>query len=328
MARYDLLIKGGTTVLPQVGPVGLDIGVRNGRIAALADEIAASDGAEVVDARGRHVFPGAVDSHFHVGIYRPHAEDALSESASAVSGGVTTLLSYFRTGHHYLNKSGPYREIFPEVLALSKGRFWCDYGYHIAPMTTAQLDEIPWLVSQGVTSFKYYMFYKALTLSADSTRGKDYTMADEYDLGHLYEIMVRVAEAARTSGTAHFALPPLREPGTDPRLHCADQSRGADGPARPTARDGLRSPSDFRFTKRRCSPTDTGCPVNLLHLSSASGDRCRHRGPAPSSRTRHPDRDDSAPPLSQLRHRGRTHRESEPADSHAVRSGGAVGAPS
>jgi dihydropyrimidinase/allantoinase len=106
-----------------------------------------------------------------------------------------------------LNKVGPYREIFPEVLELSRNRFWCDYGYHIAPMTTAQLDEIDWLVDQGVASFKFYMFYKGLTLSADSTAGKQYAMSDEYDLGHAYELMVRIAEAAakRTTRISGFS---------------------------------------------------------------------------------------------------------------------------
>jgi len=30
-----------------------------------------------------------------------------SETRSALAGGVTTVVSYFRTGSHYLNKSGP-----------------------------------------------------------------------------------------------------------------------------------------------------------------------------------------------------------------------------
>jgi dihydropyrimidinase/allantoinase len=47
-----------------------------------------------------------VDSHYHVGIYRPHSEDAESESRSALVGGVSTVISYWRTGHHYLNKTG------------------------------------------------------------------------------------------------------------------------------------------------------------------------------------------------------------------------------
>jgi dihydropyrimidinase/allantoinase len=100
--KYDLLIKGGSAVMPFHGTVNCDIGVRDGKIAAIADAIASSDANEVLDARGKHVFPGAVDSHFHVGIYRPHSEDAESESRSALVGGVSTIISYFRTGHHYL----------------------------------------------------------------------------------------------------------------------------------------------------------------------------------------------------------------------------------
>ncbi len=94
--RYDLVIKEGSVVFPFHGTVRCDIGVRHGKIAAIADELAQADADNVVDARGRHVFPGAVDSHFHVGIYRPHSEDAESESRSALVGGVSTLISYFR----------------------------------------------------------------------------------------------------------------------------------------------------------------------------------------------------------------------------------------
>ena len=118
MARYDLVLLNGTVVFPELGVVLADLGISDGRIAAIADRLAAGDGDEVFDAHGLHVFPGAVDSHFHVGIYRPFGDDAKSESLSAVFGGVTTILTYFRTGQHYLNKTGPYREIFPEVMSL------------------------------------------------------------------------------------------------------------------------------------------------------------------------------------------------------------------
>lgn len=285
MSRYDLVILGGTAVLPGLGPVRADLGVRAGRIAALADELAPADGAEVLDARGKHVLPGAVDSHFHVGIYRPHAEDARSESLSAISGGVTTILSYFRTGHHYLNKTGPYREILPEVLRLSEGSFYCDYGYHIAPMTAAHVEEIPWLVEQGVSSFKYYMFYKALTLAADSTRGKDYTMADEYDLGHLYEIMAKVAEAARAKKT-RISL----------SLHCENPEliRTFINRVKREGLSGLRAYSEARppLTERlsiheaAILADATACPVNLLHLSSRAAIEA-----GLEVRRRYPDRD-------------------------------------
>ncbi len=201
MSRYDLAVVNGTVVLPYTGTVRCDIGIRGGRVAALTDAIDPSQAAEVIDARHRLVFPGAVDSHFHLGIYRSMSEDTASETRSALAGGVTTVISYFRTGQHYLNKSGPYREIFPEVLRYTDGRAYTDYGFHIAVMTNEQLEEVDWLVrAQGVASFKYYMFYKGLNLTADSTRGSDYTMSDAYDLGHLYLFMQQVAAAAARYG--------------------------------------------------------------------------------------------------------------------------------
>jgi dihydroorotase-like cyclic amidohydrolase len=268
MSRYDLVVLNGTVVVPEVGPVRMDLGIKNGSICAMADKLQSSEGDEVIDAAGLYVLPGAVDSHFHIGIYRPVSEDAHSESESAVSGGVTTLLSYFRTGHHYLNKVGPYREIFPELLELSRNQFWCDYGYHIAPMTTAQLDEIDWLIDQGVSSFKFYMFYKGLTLSADSTAGKDYAMSDEYDLGHCYELMSRIAEAAAKRKT-RISL----------SLHCENPEliRVFIARIKKTKYEGLEAYSMARpGLTERLSIEEAGvlaqstlCPVNLLHLSGS-----------------------------------------------------------
>ena len=197
---YDSVVTGGTLVIPYVGEVKGDIGVRDGRIVTIADDLSRADTDVRVDASGRHVFPGAVDSHYHLGIYRDLATDTESETTSSLVGGVTSVISYFRTGQHYLNKTGPYREIFPEVLATVAGHAKVDYGFHLAPMTAEQITEIPWLIDEmGVTSFKYYMFYKGFNLAASSSDAKSYTMSDNYDLGHLMEIMetVAAAQAAR-----------------------------------------------------------------------------------------------------------------------------------
>jgi len=103
-----------------------------------------------VDATGKKVFHGAIDSHVHVGIYRPLSEDAASESASAASGGVTTICSYFRTGSNYLDKTGAFKEIFAELPDKSAGSYRIDYAYHVACMSSAQLGEIEWLVKEEV----------------------------------------------------------------------------------------------------------------------------------------------------------------------------------
>ena len=200
MARFDMVIQNGHVVVPYVGELRMDIGIRDGRIAALQDRIGSADAEQLIDAAGKAVLPGGVDSHFHLGIYRDITEDTVSETTSSAVGGVTSVISYFRTGHHYLNKSGPYREIFPEVLERVAGHARVDYGFHLAPMTAEHIREIPWLVSEmGVSSFKYYMFYKGFNLAADSRDAQSYTMAEDYDLGHLFEIMEKVAEVNATA---------------------------------------------------------------------------------------------------------------------------------
>ncbi len=203
MARFDLGVLGGTVVVPYAGSVRADVGVRNGRIVALDAMIDRALCDEVIDASGKVVFPGAVDAHFHIGIYRPLSDDAASETRSSLVGGVTTVLSYFRTGSHYLNKSGSYRDIFPEVLRATEGHSYTDFGYHLGIMTSDQVREIDWLVGEmGVASFKYYMFYKGLNLSSSSTAGTAYTMSDVYDLGHLFRFMQAVTTASEKYGRA------------------------------------------------------------------------------------------------------------------------------
>lgn len=270
MRQYDLAVINGTVVIPYTGEVRCDLGIRGGRIAALVETIDPAQADEVLDARGLLVLPGAVDSHFHLGIYRSMGEDAESETRSALAGGVTSVVSYFRTGQHYLNKTGPYREIFPEVLALTGGRAYTDYGFHIAVMTADQLEEVDWLVAaQGVASFKYYMFYKGLNLTADSTRGSDYTMADSYDLGHLYLFMQQVAAAAqRYRDNGRISL----------SLHCehAELIRIFIEQVKRAGLTGLEAYHHARppLTERLSMAeavilADVArCPINLLHLSS------------------------------------------------------------
>src|SRR5438445_802827 len=118
----DLVVKNVRVVRPTTPAVETrDVGVKDGRIVRVAPEIAVADAQRAYDGRGRLAFPGVVDAHTHVGIYRPLAEDAVRESRAAVSGGVTAMLTYFRTGQYYLNRGGRYADFFPEVPTHSEG---------------------------------------------------------------------------------------------------------------------------------------------------------------------------------------------------------------
>ncbi|GID90790.1 dihydroorotase family protein [Amorphoplanes digitatis] len=270
MSRYELVVRGGTLVLPYLGTVRADLATRDGKVAAIADEIPAAEGDEVLDATGRLVFPGAVDAHFHLGIYRPLEVDAAQETRSSLVGGATTVLSYFRTGQHYLNRTGPYGEILPEVLGAVAGNAWTDYGFHLAPMDTAQVREVPALVDgHGVSSFKYYMFYKGFNLAADSRDAKAFTMSDEYDLGHLYQLMEAVAAAGATAGDRRISLSLHCEQAELMRLFI-DRVRAAGDPQTLRAYSDARPPLTERVAIGEATTLAraTGCPVNLLHLSS------------------------------------------------------------
>jgi allantoinase len=198
--NYDLLIKNVRVVRPQGNAVHeADIAVSKGVFKKISPGIPVKQAKRVYDGKGRLAFPGVVDAHMHAGIYSPLKEDAVSESRAAAQGGVTSMLTYFRTGQYYLNKGGPYRKFFPEVLDISKGRYHADYGYHLAPMDSNHIKEIPWLVSEGVSSFKIFMFYGSHGLHGRSDSQRDFLMIgpeERYDYAH-FEFIMRGVQAAR-----------------------------------------------------------------------------------------------------------------------------------
>src|SRR5919108_2467090 len=275
----DLVIKNVRVVRGMAtGIVVADLGVRDGRIARLEPGIPPSAARQVYDGRGQLAFPGAVDAHTHVGIYGPLADDAVSESRAAVSGGVTTLLTYFRTGQYYLNRGGRYAEVFPEVLKLSEGRYHCDYGYHLAPIALEHLEEMETLATaHGVPSFKIFMFYGGYGLhgKAGEDEQRRFLMLgpeDHYDLAH-FEFVMRAAARIRAehptlaehvSVSLHCELADILNAYT--RLVQKDASLtglAAYSAARPPHAEGLAVAVAAYLAH------ETGCVnINLLHLSS------------------------------------------------------------
>lgn len=123
---YDLLIKNVQIVRPnESGTIHASIAIKDGKIVKVASGIADAEASQVYDGKNQLAFPGITDAHMHTGIYNPLEEDAVTESKAAAMGGVTSSLNYMRTGKYYLNKTGPYAEFYPEVLAISKGRYHC-----------------------------------------------------------------------------------------------------------------------------------------------------------------------------------------------------------
>jgi allantoinase len=280
MTTLQTLVKNVTVIRPDVPGAedgeALDLGIRDGRFVRVERDIPAEDADVVVDGRGLLAFPGVVDAHQHWGIYNPLEEDTETESRASAQGGVTTGITYMRTGQYYLNAGGPYREFFPKVLAASEGRSYIDYAFHLAPMSKEHIGEIPSLIQDfGVTSFKIFMFYGGHGLHGASSDQSSFLMIppdERYDLAHFEFVMRGIQEAREklTDLAPHVSL----------SLHCetaeimtaytklvqaegALQGLAAYSASRPPHSEGLA------VTIASFLADETGLPsINLLHLSS------------------------------------------------------------
>ena len=82
--------------LPRLIPIRADVGVRDGKIVAVADRIEGA--ARTIDASGLLVMPGGIDSHVHLSQAAfggpKMADDFESGTRSAIAGGNTTVLPF------------------------------------------------------------------------------------------------------------------------------------------------------------------------------------------------------------------------------------------
>ncbi|MET8193904.1 dihydroorotase family protein [Micromonospora sp. NPDC005222] len=201
MTSFDTLVTNVRVVRHEwTQPRQVDIAIRDGRVVQVAAGIDPALARTVVDGGGRLAFPGVVDAHQHWGIYNPLDQDAASESRACAQGGVTSAITYMRTGQYYLNRGGAYADFFPEVLAATAERSHVDYAFHLAPMSKQHIGEIPDLVERhGVTSFKVFMFYGSHGLHGRSSDQSSFLMIPEnerYDYAH-FEFVMRGVQAAR-----------------------------------------------------------------------------------------------------------------------------------
>ncbi len=66
-SRFDLLLQGGHVIDAKNGVSAVrDVGIKDGRIAAVEEHLNASDALKVVNAAGLYVTPGLIDIHVHV----------------------------------------------------------------------------------------------------------------------------------------------------------------------------------------------------------------------------------------------------------------------
>jgi dihydropyrimidinase len=145
----DLVVKGGVIVNAN-GLTSGDIFIKEGVIEKIG-EADYSPSTKVIDASGKFILPGMIDTHLH-----PHyVDDFGSLSLSAAFGGVTTLMPFIRKtkGSNLVETLKYYQEE-----GLNKS--YLDFGLHGELASDDDLRVlIPKCVKLGVTSFKMFMAY-------------------------------------------------------------------------------------------------------------------------------------------------------------------------
>ncbi|HTW51707.1 MAG TPA: amidohydrolase family protein, partial [Stellaceae bacterium] len=164
MAEYDLVIRNGT-VATAADTTECDIGIKDGVVAMLGRGLAA--GAREIDAAGKLVLPGAIDSHCHIeqpssaGVVT--ADDFYSGTVAAAFGGTTTVIPF--AAQH---RGQSLRQVVEAYHAAAKPKAVIDYAFHLIisdPSEQVLGQELPALIQDGYTSFKVYMTYDLLKLN-------------------------------------------------------------------------------------------------------------------------------------------------------------------
>jgi len=193
-----------------------DIGIADGRIAALARQL---DGATTIDAAGRWVLPGGVDSHCHLDQPMTNgsrmADDFRSGTLSAACGGTTTVIPFACQ-----MKGQSLRAAVDDYHRRAEGKALIDYAFHLIvtdPTPAVLREELPQLIAEGYTSFKIYMTYDDLKLNdrqilevlAVARRERAMTMIHAENADCIAWLTEQLVAAGQTAPRFHAAARPM-----------------------------------------------------------------------------------------------------------------------
>jgi allantoinase len=246
MNTYDLIVRGGTLVGPS-GAVEADLAVEDGRIAEIAPDLEGT-AREEIDARGLHIFPGAIDAHAHFNEPgRTHWEGFATGSRSLAAGGMTAFIEM------PLNAYPPTcdAESFDVKLKAAKESSLVDFALW-GGIVPGNIDRLEELAERGVAGFKAFM----------STSGTlDFQPADDLT---LYEGMAKAAE---------LGLPVLVH--AENKTITDELARRAVSTLRTTMRDYLNSRPAVAeveaINRAILFSEETGCSLHIVHVSTGRG---------------------------------------------------------
>ncbi|MGI8716224.1 MAG: dihydroorotase [Lapillicoccus sp.] len=242
-----------------------NIGVRDRSIVALTSRSEHVGSAEVtLDAAGRWVIPGAIDTHVHINQRAPEYDhlpglgpddNFAVETRGAVAGGCTTALNYVQFG------LGSMVDAYREGLREATRQSMMNVQFHGYLMNMAQVAEIPQAVAEGIVTFKIFMPYRGAEAAALG------------GIGSLNHAQMRTAFRAIA---AHGAQAMVHAEDGDIVDHCMQQemSKGMTSlssweRSRPTEAEG-----DAAWTAMYLAEK-ANCPVTIVHVSSLEAIRAR-----------------------------------------------------
>lgn len=258
--RFDVALTRGTVVNPPAASRQMTVGIRNGLIAGLLDPTQPVDARTVIDCAGRYVLPGAIDPHVHIGYsgYAGMPLEALAvqfgpESASALLGGVTSMVITYRNGN-------PYDGLFETLRSAGEQNSRIDFAYSLGITNDEHLERISHYYDEcGVTSFKFYMAYRGEEAKATGN------VYNRYDDGLLFCAMEQIATLKGAVAMVHAENVEIIN-----RLRQRLQQTGRNDLA---AWSECRPPFTEAENIRRALylAEQVRCPVYVPHLSSAQG---------------------------------------------------------
>ena len=139
---YDLVIRNGR-VATALEVVEADIGISRGIVTALAQQL--PDGRETIDAKGRIVTPGGVDSHCHIEQLAAsgmmNADTFETATRAAALGGTTTVIP-FAAQHVGMSL----KQVVEDYHRAADRGAMVDYAFHMIvtdPRAEVMRDELP-----------------------------------------------------------------------------------------------------------------------------------------------------------------------------------------
>ena len=144
---YDTVITDSHIILPQ-GILDKNIIIDEGKVVGFTNDIPACD--HKINGKGLISIPGPIDTHVHYGVYSPIDKAAKSESHAAAIGGITTMMRMLRLGNSL-------KSSLPAQLEAASKNHYIDYSVHMSIFSSQQIDEMPYCIEKGITSFKIYM---------------------------------------------------------------------------------------------------------------------------------------------------------------------------